>query len=380
MAWPSRGAVSLRLASLSPCSRPRSGGSPSAGRQPCPLRPRDCTSFPRQQPWWISSPARPDAPFRPRGYAQPGPASPGARGLPTLAFGAPPFASLAGTVTMARRDPAHPDRAGRHERSTQRGRDRVTVGYEDRKAEGPDPAAPDGGSAGGGGPHAAPRRHARPPGQPDPVQRRGGGGAGHPGAERVAALARPPGPHHRRLPPPVPGTQAAGDQLAPDAGADRAGHVDLGGHARHQAPPAARHASSTSSAGPSSSPSSIAITGITAASFYLNGVFAFAISETDGAAQDPAGLHPGQQTPPHHRRLGGGIGLALSFSTLISSRSGPPVVRPGPGDRGRRHDAVLPGGAGPHGGREQDQRPARRAGHHAPSAVPSAPWCARRPT
>ena len=74
--------------------------------------------------------------------------------------------------------------------------------------------------------------------------------------------------------------------------------------------------------GPLLIPLAIAITGITAASFYLNGVFAFAISDSDGPPQ----IRPAFAKANNHLRTilawGGGIGLALSFSTLISSRWG----------------------------------------------------------
>ena len=74
--------------------------------------------------------------------------------------------------------------------------------------------------------------------------------------------------------------------------------------------------------GPILIPLFIAVTGITAASFYLNGVFAFAISETDGQPK----IRPAfTQANKHLGTIvawGGGIGLALSFSTLISSRWG----------------------------------------------------------
>jgi hypothetical protein len=74
--------------------------------------------------------------------------------------------------------------------------------------------------------------------------------------------------------------------------------------------------------GPVIIPLALAITGITAASFYLNGVFAFAISDSVGPPQ----IHPAFAKANDHLRTilawGGGIGLALSFSTLISSRWG----------------------------------------------------------
>ncbi len=74
--------------------------------------------------------------------------------------------------------------------------------------------------------------------------------------------------------------------------------------------------------GPILIPLAIAITAITAASFYLNGVFAFAISDSDGPPQ----IRPAFAKANEHLKTilawGGGIGLALSFSTLISSRWG----------------------------------------------------------
>ncbi len=74
--------------------------------------------------------------------------------------------------------------------------------------------------------------------------------------------------------------------------------------------------------GPILIPFALAITAITAASFYLNGVFAFAISDTDGTPQ----IRPAFSRANEHLKTilawGGGIGLALSFSTLISSRWG----------------------------------------------------------
>ena len=110
--------------------------------------------------------------------------------------------------------------------------------------------------------------------------------------------------------------------------------------------------------GPILIPCFIAITGITAASFYLNGVFAFAISDNDGATPDPPGLRQGERPSPDDPGLGRRhrAGPVLLDADLVAL--GPPVVRPVPGDRGRRHDDLLPGGAGPHGGRDQDQEPA----------------------
>jgi hypothetical protein len=74
--------------------------------------------------------------------------------------------------------------------------------------------------------------------------------------------------------------------------------------------------------GPVLIPLAIAITAITAASFYLNGVFAFAISDSPGSPE----IRPAFAKANDHLKTivawGGGIGLALSFSTLISSRWG----------------------------------------------------------
>jgi hypothetical protein len=74
--------------------------------------------------------------------------------------------------------------------------------------------------------------------------------------------------------------------------------------------------------GPVLIPFALGITAVTAASFYLNGVFAFAIADTTG----PPVIRPAFAKANRHLRTilawGGGIGLALSFSTLISSRWG----------------------------------------------------------
>ena len=73
--------------------------------------------------------------------------------------------------------------------------------------------------------------------------------------------------------------------------------------------------------GPILIPCVLAVTGITAASFYLNGVFAFAISEP-GKPE----IRPAFSKANRHLRViltwGGAIGLALSFSALISTRWG----------------------------------------------------------
>jgi hypothetical protein len=73
--------------------------------------------------------------------------------------------------------------------------------------------------------------------------------------------------------------------------------------------------------GPILIPCVLGVTGITAASFYLNGVFAFAISKPGKPEIRPAF----GQAKRHLRVIltwGGAIGLALSFSALISTRWG----------------------------------------------------------
>jgi hypothetical protein len=73
--------------------------------------------------------------------------------------------------------------------------------------------------------------------------------------------------------------------------------------------------------GPVLIPPILAVTLITVASFYLNGVFAFAISKPGQPEIRPAF----RQAREHLRTIllwGGAIGLALSFSTLIATRWG----------------------------------------------------------
>jgi hypothetical protein len=73
--------------------------------------------------------------------------------------------------------------------------------------------------------------------------------------------------------------------------------------------------------GPILVPAIIAVTALTAASFYLNGVFAFAI-----AAPGSPEIRPAFAKANHHMRTilmwGVVIGLALSFSALITTRWG----------------------------------------------------------
>ena len=71
-------------------------------------------------------------------------------------------------------------------------------------------------------------------------------------------------------------------------------------------------------------PAIVCVTVLTAASFYLNGVFAFAISVPGTPQIRPAFAKANQ----HIRTIltwGGAIGLALAFSALVSTRwaSGP---------------------------------------------------------
>jgi hypothetical protein len=73
--------------------------------------------------------------------------------------------------------------------------------------------------------------------------------------------------------------------------------------------------------GPILVPAIIAVTALTAASFYLNGVFAFAISVPGQPEIQPAFA----KAKEHIRTIllwGGSIGLALSFSALIATRWG----------------------------------------------------------
>jgi hypothetical protein len=75
--------------------------------------------------------------------------------------------------------------------------------------------------------------------------------------------------------------------------------------------------------GPILIPLALAVTAMTAASFYLNGVFAFAIS---GPRQEGIKIRPAFGQANRHLRTilvwGVSIGLALSFSVLVSTRWG----------------------------------------------------------
>ena len=75
--------------------------------------------------------------------------------------------------------------------------------------------------------------------------------------------------------------------------------------------------------GPILIPLALAVTAITAASFYLNGVFAFAIS---GPRQEGIKIRPAFGLANRHLKTilawGVGIGVLLSFSTLVTTRWG----------------------------------------------------------
>ena len=131
--------------------------------------------------------------------------------------------------------------------------------------------------------------------------------------------------------------------------------------------------------GPILIPAVLVVTGITAASFYLNGVFAFAISKPGKPEIRPAF---GQA----NRHLwvilawGSAIGLALSFSSLIVDPLGPLALRHQPEHRRRHHDALLPGRAGPHRRRSRSPRTPGTSSPPPPSAARSARSSALRPT
>jgi hypothetical protein len=75
--------------------------------------------------------------------------------------------------------------------------------------------------------------------------------------------------------------------------------------------------------GPILIPLAVAVTAVTAASFYLNGVFAFAIS---GPREEGIKIRPAfGQANSHLKTIlawGCGIGIALAFSTLVTTRWG----------------------------------------------------------
>ena len=97
--------------------------------------------------------------------------------------------------------------------------------------------------------------------------------------------------------------------------------------------------------GPILIPCVLAVTALTAASFFLNAVFAFAISVP--GKPDPARLRTGP--PPLARRLawGCGVGLLLSYSSPDRHPLEPLALRRRSEPRRRHHDALLPLRAGP---------------------------------
>ncbi len=123
----------------------------------------------------------------------------------------------------------------------------------------------------------------------------------------------------------------------------------------------------------------LAITALTAASFFLNAVFAFAIVQP-GAPQ----VRPAFASARAHLKAilvpGIVVGLALAWSTMIVTRWGSPVVRAVAGDRGRRDDGRLRGGAGAADRCEAEAHARARSSRRAPWAGRSGPWSARRPT
>ena len=105
--------------------------------------------------------------------------------------------------------------------------------------------------------------------------------------------------------------------------------------------------------GPILIPCVLAVTAITAASFYLNGVFAFAISAPGQPKIRPAF---GQA----RRHLAGHPGLGLRHRArpcllrLDHHPLGPLALCHQPEHRGRHHDGLLPGRAGPNRGHSED--------------------------
>ena len=131
--------------------------------------------------------------------------------------------------------------------------------------------------------------------------------------------------------------------------------------------------------GPLLIPCVLAVTALTAASFYLNGVFAFAISKPGQPQIRPAF----SQANRHIRTIlawGCGIGLALSFSALIATRWGawPFVVSQSivVGIMMLCYLAVPARIVGI----ERKNKSRRDSLATTAWAVPSVPWSARRPT
>ena len=123
----------------------------------------------------------------------------------------------------------------------------------------------------------------------------------------------------------------------------------------------------------------LAITAVTAASFFLNAVFAFAIVQP-GAPQ----VRPAFASARAHLKAilvpGIVVGLALAWSTMVVTRWGSPWFGTLAGDRGRRDDGRLRGRAGAADRGEAEPHAAREARRRAPSAGLGARSSARRPT
>ena len=187
----------------------------------------------------------------------------------------------------------------------------------------------------------------------DPHRRRGRGRGSRSRAQPVAAHLRPARVRGRGIRDAVRRSQAAVLQLAADADPDSPGDVDLGSDARPQG--AVLQGTRVPRWGSTQQlVLLVAITLVTAAGFYLNAVFAFAISE------------PGEpQIRPAFRRRGSTSGSssgsesssasALGFSAIVVPRWGQLLVHALPRDRDRRDDADLR-----HGPRAHRRDPAHR--------------------
>ena len=118
----------------------------------------------------------------------------------------------------------------------------------------------------------------------------------------------------------------------------------------------------------------LVIAGLTAGSFYLNAVFAFAISRPG-----PPEIRPGFSESRRHLRTilawGLVVGLALGFATMVVDRWGKVWFSVTLGDRGRRHDGGLRGRAGPADRCEVGTVDEGTSWPPPPSAGPSGPWC-----
>ena len=111
-------------------------------------------------------------------------------------------------------------------------------------------------------------------------------------------------------------------QLASDARADPPGGLGLGGDGRPQGPRAARPLLHVLH-GPVLIPIILAITAITVASFFLNAVFAFAISQPGNPEIRPAVVEARRHWKPIVAS-GAVVGLLLGLSTTVVTRWGSP--------------------------------------------------------